>query len=201
MTYRLHHTQIKQAARLGITLEASAAGYTAVKDNKSYGPCATVGEAIAGLLALINPTTREIMADLRKSKPKAKKKVAKRKARKSDDEEFDEEDLDGDDESDADQGHSVVKAKYKAKYKPHKGKCGDNLSYDITEHVTVEDEDGKKHVDHGVLKAFAEANGVWIGKYDAMLRRNQAGLVRMNVANRLRGLMRRDKEFKIRWEN
>lgn len=99
-----------------------------------------------------------------------------------------------DDDSDADQSKSIVKAKYKERYKPTKDKCGDDLSFQINEFVTVEDDEtGDKKVSKKLLKAFAEANGCWRASYGSLVSRTggwNAGQARMHVGNRLRGKIR-----------
>jgi hypothetical protein len=113
---------------------------------------------------------------------------------------------DDDDDSDADQGKSIVKAKYRAKYKPTKDKCGDELSFQISEFITVEDDAGDKKISKKLLRAFAEANGCWVPAYGSFVSRTgdwNGGMARMNVANRLRAKIRQAKkaetEFKIVW--
>lgn len=110
------------------------------------------------------------------------------------------------DDSDADQGKSIVKHKYKERYKPTKDKCGDDLSFQINEFVTIEDDAGDKKVSKKLLRAFAEANGCWVPSYGSLVSRTggwNAGMARMNVANRLRAKIRQaakaETEFKIVW--
>lgn len=99
-----------------------------------------------------------------------------------------------DDESDADQSKSIVKAKYKAKYKPTKDKCGDELSFRIHDHVSREDDAGELKVVLDLLRNFAKANECWVTAYASLRSRTgawNAGMARMNVANRLRARLRR----------
>ena len=49
--------------------------------------------------------------------------------------------------------------------------------------------------DAAKLKAFARANGVWDDKYASL----NPGLQRMNVVNRLRGKVKKDSNFKVKW--
>lgn len=118
----------------------------------------------------------------------------------------DEADEQDEDDSDADQGRSIVKSKYKERYKPTKDKCGDELSFEINEFVTVEDDAGEKKVSKKLLRAFAEANGCWVPAYGSLVSRTggwNAGMARMNVANRLRAKIRQaakaETEFKVVW--
>lgn len=112
-----------------------------------------------------------------------------------------------DDDSDADQSKSIVKAKYKTLYKPHKDRSGDELSHKINEHVSREDEEtGEMRISKDALRKFAQANGCWVASYGSLVSRTgswNAGMARMNVANRLRAKIRQAKktgeEFKIDW--
>ena len=101
---------------------------------------------------------------------------------------------------------SVVKAKYKKAYKPHKDKNGDELSFRINDHVSKLDKDGETRISLALLRKFAEANGCWNPSYASLRSRTgdwNAGMARMNVANRLRAKIRRAKadgeEFEIIW--
>ena len=114
-------------------------------------------------------------------------------------------DVNDEETSEADQRKSGVKHKYKERYKPFHGRCGDDLAEQITEHVTVETEDGPK-VGKAELRRFAEANGCWVPAYSNMTSRTgnwNAGMARMNVSNRLRALIRRaekaGEKFEIQW--
>lgn len=98
------------------------------------------------------------------------------------------------DDSDADQSKSIVKAKYKAKYKPTKDKCGDELSFRIHDHVSREDDAGELKVNLDLLRNFAKANECWVPAYASLRSRTgawNAGMARMNIANRLRARLRR----------
>lgn len=102
----------------------------------------------------------------------------------------------GDDE---DENRSVVKAKYKARYKPHHDRCGDDMAKAFSAYIThqttvlrknkkgVENEVVAARVDEVKLVEVCEANDVdlsrWAGK--------NMGMVRMNVGNVLRGKLRR----------
>lgn len=93
-------------------------------------------------------------------------------------------------------GRSIIKQKYKQKYRPTKMTCGDDMARKISEHVQYHNEDeGKDMIDTDKLKRFAEANGCWVASYRSL----NAGMQRMNVANRLRGLLRKDPKYKIVW--
>lgn len=103
-------------------------------------------------------------------------------------------DEEADEDSDADQGKSIVKSKYKQLYKPHKDKSGDDLSFRINDHVSREDDAGELKIDLDALRTFAKANDCWVPSYASFRSRTggwNAGMARMNVANRLRARLRR----------
>jgi len=103
-------------------------------------------------------------------------------------------------------GRSIVKSKYKQLYKPHKDKSGDDLSFQINKHVSREDDAGDMKINLDALRKFAKANGCWQEGYTNLKSRTggwNAGMARMNVANRLRAKIRQAKkaeeEFEIKW--
>jgi len=110
--------------------------------------------------------------------------------------EGDEGDEDGEEETES---KSIVKRKYKKLYRPNKDTNGDGLSDQIRDHVSLENDAGDKRIDVAALKRFAIANNVWQASY-ALL---NVGQMKMNITNRLRGLIRagaRDgKEYDIKW--
>ena len=95
------------------------------------------------------------------------------------------------------EGASVVKKLYKTRYKPHKHKNGDDIGKKVSEHVSREDEEaGGMRVNLELLVRFAKANGCWDPNYSKLKNRDgspNVGMMRMNVVNRLRGKIRRDK--------
>lgn len=111
------------------------------------------------------------------------------------------------DDSDADQSRSVVKAKYKALYKPHKDKCGDDVSMQVNKHVSREDpETGEMRVNKKALEKFAKANGCWNPVYAGFVSRTggwNSGMAVMGVTNRLRGKIRQATKagevFEVQW--
>lgn len=95
-----------------------------------------------------------------------------------------------------------VKHKYKELYKPHGGKCGDDLSFRISQHV----ENVEGGVDRQKLERFAKANDAWRPAYAHLVTKSgswNGGMARMNVSNILRGKMRRaqkaGEQFEIEW--
>jgi len=108
--------------------------------------------------------------------------------------ELSEEDESNDSESsdeDSDEGKSIIKAKYKTRYRPFKMTCGDDISQLVTKHVTVDLGKDGKHVDRSKLEHFAKLNSCWDAKYASL----NVGMVRMNVANRLRAKVRHGHEI------
>lgn len=211
MAIRIHHTQVKQAAKLGITLTKGDMDVTASKDNKSAS-APSAGLAIAALIKMFQFTTADVVKALKTAKPAKTKKArkAKKPTFKCENEECgctrrektedgfvcaecgEDATMDGDED-----GASVVKRVYKTRYKPHKAKCGDEISKLISAHVMSKDPETKKMVmDQPKLARFAKANGCWDPNY---LKLN-GGMQRMNIANRIRGKVRRDKH-EIVWPN
>ena len=201
---RIHHATLAKAKKFKITLT--------IEDNEvvATGP---KGERLASGLQG-NKVLEEAITKLT-GKP-AKGAVPKKPAVKTlrgtkpapfvEDEDEDEDEEGGEqetdeieaeaaDDSDADQGRSIVKSKYKQLYKPHKDKSGDQLSFRINEHVSYEDDEtGEMRVSLDALRRFAEANKCWVETYSRLRSRTggwNAGMARMNVANRLRAKLRK----------
>lgn len=89
---------------------------------------------------------------------------------------------------------SVVKAKYKTKYKPTKNRCGDELSHRMNEHCSREDDDGEMKINLDALRKFAKANECWVEGYASLKSRVgtfNGGMAMMNVNNRLRARLRK----------
>jgi len=194
---KIHHNTLKKAKAHGLIVEWSEPDNVFVvskdgdpvveaKDPKDALDLAILELSGGGVgTTKPKPTTR-----------KAKKAEAPRK--RADDEDESE---NGDDEGDA--SRSVVKAKYRARYLPNKGHCGDDLAKKLRDaFMTEKDEDtGKPRLDFEAFVEFAKANGVWVEGYRRLKDRHgnrNDGLIRMNCANRLRAKVRRDKH-KIVW--
>jgi len=211
---RIHHTQIKQAAKLGITLSLGVdGGFVIASKGGKQVSADDAKSAIAALLAQTGTTTADVMKSL---KPKAAKKAKAVKSKKPKFKCENEECRSTKRESDGEggfvcsecgedatmegdeNGASVVKKLYKARYKPHKAKCGDQISQLITAHITVKaaEKGERPHVDEAKLIRFAKANGCWDPNYAKI----NVGMKRMNIANRLRGKVRRDKHVVV-WPN
>ena len=212
MTVRLHHTQVKQAAKLGVTLTKGDMDVTASRDGQSAS-APSAGLAIAALLRKLGVSTADVMKAIKPAKKVAKiKKVSKAKGKlkfrceaedcKSTKRESDgdggficsecgeDASMDGDDE-----GKSVVKRKYKTAYKPNKNTCGDAVTKQVrTEFMTKKDPDTKKLLlDWSKFVRFAKNNDCWTDTYGQL----NHGLARMSVVNRLRA--RINKKLEIKW--
>lgn len=212
MTVRIHHTQHKLAAKLGFALTVVGDHVEAKQDGRVTVVGATAKEAIANAITTYQIKTADVVKKLKAAAPKAKKAKKARKSkfkcehcgstkRESDGEEGGGFICSGCGEDatteDDDEGKSVVKRKYKKRYKPHRQTCGDELSQLITKHVkTLKDPDtGKPKVDEDKLVRFARANGVWDPEYKKL----NVGMQRMNIANKLRGMVRNGHE--VVWAN
>lgn len=176
MTIKIHHNTLKRAKSLGFEIVVDAEDSFSVFANGEHLSTARTAKDAVDLAVLET----------------------------SDEEEHDEEDLDGepteeevDDEGEG-ESKSIVKAKYKQKYRPTKMTNGDDLAQKIrAAFMTQKDEDtGKPRLDYKAFVKFAKANGVWSEAYATL---PNHGMVRMNVANRLRAKIRNDKEFEIQW--
>lgn len=87
---------------------------------------------------------------------------------------------------------SIIKDKYKSKYRQHGGSCGDNLSAKLKEFLTVK-EDGQQSVDLSKLRALAVDNGVWKDQYLSL----SPGQQRMTIGNRLRAKLQKGEKVRV----
>lgn len=76
---------------------------------------------------------------------------------------------------------SIIKPKYKDRYKKNGFSCGDYISGELREYVVVLVE-GRSRLSLERLREVAETNGVWRDSYKLL----NPGQQRMNVGNRLR---------------
>ncbi len=199
MTIKIHHNTAKKAKAHGITLAVIDGEVVATVngDRLAAGLAGNkvLDEAIAKL-GPAAPAAKRSLGDKIKSVFKRKPKVA---VKDMDDEDFDEdgepdpEDDEAEDDEDAEEGASVVKRKYKTKYRPFKMTCGDDLAQLVAKHLKVEGDDGKPRIDERKLYAFAVANNCWVSTYKQL----NIGMRRMNVVNRLRARVR--KGIEIKW--
>lgn len=85
---------------------------------------------------------------------------------------------------------SVVPVRYKMLYADTDNTCGDVLAIAFKKYTTGKNADGREALDISKLEEVAKANDVpMIGKNN--------GLIRMNVGNRLRGLLKHGKPIVI----
>lgn len=93
------------------------------------------------------------------------------------------------------ESRSIVKAKYRALYRPNHNTNGDDLAQQLRDYLTYDD-DGEDRIDAALLKRFAVANECWVESYSSL---KNVGMRRMNIANRLRAKLRKDPKYKIEW--
>jgi transcription elongation factor Elf1 len=216
---KIHHNTLKKAAAHGLFIHHEDGAFRVFsKDGadtaKALASAADPKDALdLAILALNPPKAKKAPAA---AKAPAKKRKAKKapkftcencghhKRVKSDDEDggyvcaecSEDASLPEDEE-----GASVVKKLYKTRYKPHKHKNGDDIGKKVSEHVSRHDEEaGGMRIDYDLLVKFAKANGVWDPNYAGLKNRDgsrNVGMMRMNVCNRLRGKIRRDKHVVV----
>lgn len=200
MSSKVHHNTAKKAKKYGVELAFVIDGFTASKDGTQLAVNASASVALEQALAKLgaDPAARveKVTKAIRKAagglenqeclarETKAHKQRMAAKARKPRDE--DEESEDGDEGEEEAQGASIIKPKYKTKYRPFKMTCGDDLAQQVSAHIKFKDEDRKMRVDARKLKAFAEANECWQPGYANL----NVGMRRLNVVNRLRAKVR-----------
>jgi len=80
---------------------------------------------------------------------------------------------------------SIVPMKFKARYASHAGTCGDDMALELKAATTKLNEDKRETLDVEALFRIAAANGIDTAKY---LNLNN-GQKRMNVGNKLRGML------------
>jgi hypothetical protein len=189
----IHHNTIKKATKLGLTFAPQGIGdgnFSVLKDGKVLTTAVDPKDALdLAILAL-----QQLDGARNKSpKPKAKRKApAKKKTKPARDDE------DIGDDGDPEEGNdtSVVKRKYRMKYKPHKMTCGDDITREVREHymTKVDPDTKKKRYNWDKFIEFAKRNDCWDHAY---LKLNK-GMRRMNIVNRLRAKVVRDK-YEIVW--
>jgi hypothetical protein len=176
MTTKIHHNTAKKAKAAGITLVVEGQDIVAMIGDRRLASHMSGSVALDQAIAKLNGSTAPVVA---KAKP--------RKLPIEDDDEQDDDEQD-DEDQDEDQDNSIVKQKYKTRYKPFRMTCGDDLAQAISAHVKeMDDEAGAPRIDPVKLKRFAQANGVWDPKYVNL----NVGMRRMNCANRLRAKVRK----------
>lgn len=76
---------------------------------------------------------------------------------------------------------SIIKTKYKERYKKQGGNCGDLIAGELAEYLVVLVA-GKSQMDMKRVREVADANGIWKDSY----RHLNPGQLRMTIGNRLR---------------
>ena len=189
---KIHHTQVKMAAKLGGTLAQS--------DNNPNVFIATLGaqtflgqspkEALDKLIAATSPAKAE-------KAPKPKKEKAPRKAKKGPKKRKSDDGGEEDGENEEAEGKgSVVKAKYKKKYQPTHDTNGDEFT-EAFRAATVNDDE---MVDVNKLNHVARDNGLKIMQWMHLKNRDggiNVGMIRMNLGTVLRGRYRTGIDIKI----
>lgn len=117
---------------------------------------------------------------------KAKAGKAKRKSAKSGDADGEDADEDGEEKP----SKSIIKRKYRERYKPHDMTCGDNWAAKFSDAVTMLDDAGELKISPALLRDFAKANDCWVPAYRSL----NVGMQRMNIGNRLRAKIRKGHE-------
>ncbi len=191
---KIHHATAKKAKAYGIVLTENSIGtFQAIRGNAVLA--ATVDPMDALDLAILE-SEKDAPVKLRPKKAKFVAKPKRRKARKQVDDE--------EPEDDEPETKSIIKAKYRVKYKPFHMTCGDGLAIKVRDKfMTKQDPDTHKpRLDFERFVMFAKNNDCWAESYrslkDRYGKRNN-GLIRMNVINRLRKLARNKAE--IKWDN
>lgn len=198
---KIHHNTLKKAKTHGISLSVCADNeVTAEKDGVILASHPSGSVALDMALAKLEGDGRSIKAAVEKLVPLSSGKAA-RKPRKVVDEDEEAEDdeggdeieaeYDGEDDVDVDEeaeeeGKTIVKRKYKERYKPFKMCNGDDVAQQVAAHIKIEDDAGQSRIDPVKLKKFAELNGCWVKSYSGL----NMGLRRMNIVNRLRAKIR-----------
>lgn len=195
---KIHHNTAKKAKTHGITLVVEDGEIVASKGDVRLASGLSGSAVLETALDKLSGAT-----PLGANPPKAKRASKPRKAR---DEDEDGDDADGegvddaegdepgeDDEEGSDEGKSIIKRKYKTKYKPFKMTNGDDLAQQLKEYLTYDD-GGVDRIDGELLKRFAIANECWVKEYVLL----NPGQRRMNVGNRLRAKVRRD-GYEVKW--
>lgn len=186
---KIHHNTLKRAAQAGVQLDIDVDGDTVIaRANgrdlaRSHDPKDALNVAIRELLGDV-AKVRKTRAKTATKRSKAKSKTKSRRKASANGEDSDEDD----DEEVEEEGGSVVKAKYRKKYRPFKYCNGDDLAEQLREYLKVEDEEtGEDRLDTTKLREFAQANGCWVPAYGKL----NVGMRRLNVGNRLRAKVRK----------
>lgn len=189
---RIHHATAAKARKFKITLTIEENEVVATGPKGERLASGLQGNKVLedAITKLTGKPAKGVAKAEKKAKPAKAKKARKAKRHSEEEAEEDMEDEGGDEEG---QSRSVVKAKYKALYKPHKNRSGDELSHRMNAHCSREDDDGEVKINLDALRKFAKANGVWVEGYASLRSRVgtfNGGMAMMNVNNRLRAKLR-----------
>lgn len=88
---------------------------------------------------------------------------------------------------------SLVPVRFKAKYSGTGDSCGDRMALALKKATTTKNADGRDACDVDALRKIAEANGIDFSAYAKL----NVGQQRMNVGNRLRGMVKNEKTVVI----
>lgn len=188
---KVHHNTLKKAKSFKIVLTVEDGTIVATRDGKR------LASGLSGSLVLEQAIAALSIAS-KSPQGRALKKVTARKAAVEDADEGADDDLGGDDEGDESPAASgsIVKPKYRKRYQPTKGTCGDDLAYEMQEYLKVAENDaGEMRVDTDLLRRFAQANDCWDKKYSAC----NPGVARMSITNRLRAKLRKTPDYLVKW--
>lgn len=194
----IHHAVAKKAAANQVTFEYADGVFTATHlPSNSTATAATATEALARVLKGAAPEKPAKAPRAKKaSQPKAKK-AGKRKAKKRASDEDGEEGEEGEEEGGG--SKSVVKAKYKKLYRPNKDTNGDDFAQALHEAVCPDGEG----VDIGAFTKVCRDNSIdaeRIRKWTRLKNKQgepNTGMMRMNLGNVLRGMIRRSELVKL----
>lgn len=201
MSVRIHHATAAKARKVGVRLVIDDGDVVALKGDRE------LARGLQGNLVLDRAIGKlEAAGDIGVLVQREAKR-RRRATRDPVDEDFeggDENGNDANDEVDAAEGEdeesdepkSVIKKKYKDRYKPHRNTCGDDLRKQIFQHISVLGEGnkkGKRVIDKTKLRRFFNANGCWDPAYANL----NVGMQSMNCSNRLRAKIRRDKHVVV----
>lgn len=158
MALKIHHTQIKRAAKLDVIIEEIDGQFRAVNGEGE------VTEGYDDVRELLNAVADE---------------EAEFAPIETDDEEEDEDDVRGN-------KSGVMVKHYHDQYVANGGGCGDTLD-ETLRNTLVDDLEG---LNVALLRSIADINELWTAKWAGL----NPGMQRMNLANRMRSVLRNDAE-------
>lgn len=187
----IHHTLLKQSASLGMTFVRNDNGSVELVDGGKAYSVGTPKEMMAAAIAARPKAPRAAKPKQPRAKKAGKRKASKRRSSEDGDEDGDEEDED----EEGGQSKSVVKASYKKKYRPNKDRNGDDFANKLHDALFVDEE-----FSMGNYTRVCRDNGIDPRKYSGLKNKDGSpnyGMMRMNVANVLRGMIRRGTPVKL----